>query len=62
MQRVPSDLQVLWLVSWGPYYLASSLINRKLPCVSRAQVVSVLQTVGINMALIMFFGGHMDNW
>jgi len=43
-------------------YLASSYINRRSVYVSRAQVVSVLQTLGINMALMVFFGGHMDNW
>lgn len=43
-------------------YLASSYINRRSVYVSRAQVVSVLQTLGINMALMLFFGGHMDNW
>lgn len=30
--------------------------------VSRAQVVSVLQTLGINLAIMTFFGGYMDNW
>lgn len=43
-------------------FLASSWVNRHSVYTSRAQVVSVLQTLGINMALMAFFGGHMDNW
>lgn len=43
-------------------YLASSYINRGSIYVSRGQVVSVLQTLGINLALMTFFGGYMDNW
>lgn len=43
-------------------YLASSYINRGSVHVSRAQVVSVLQTLGINLAIMTLFGGYMDNW
>lgn len=42
--------------------LASSYKNRHSVYTSRAQVVSVLQTLGINLALMTLFGGHMDNW
>lgn len=43
-------------------FLASSWVNRHSVYTSRAQVVSVLQTIGINLALMTIFGGHMDNW
>lgn len=44
-------------------YLASSFINRHSVYVSQAQVMSVLQTLGINMGIMLLLGGsHFDNW
>jgi hypothetical protein len=43
-------------------FLASSYKNRHSVYTSRAQVVSVLQTIGINLAIMTLFGAHMDNW
>jgi hypothetical protein len=38
-------------------------MNRHSAYFSKAQVMSVLQTLGINMAIMLMLGGaHFDNW